>query len=115
VVGPLAGEEPEGGLLVGDADRLAVDARTPGDLGYRQVAERPVADLTVELDRRVGRAGVPGGAVVIGVAVEEEVEPGRGTEVADGEGLSVLGRQMGEGREERGAPADLVGLGSHGT
>ncbi len=58
----------------------------------------------------------PSRAVGVAVVVEEQVEPGRGAEVEQRErgGGRIGGRDVAEGRQQRGAPSDLVGLGGPG-
>ena len=83
-------------------DGMAVDPGAMGDGGKRQVGQLAGPQLGLEVD---GGAGVPGvhdarrgRRVAVGVAVEEEVEAGRGTQV-DQRQRSVL--RLGHGGEGR--------------
>ena len=110
VLGPDEGGQPAHGVLVGDVERVEVDAAAPGDRrrvpGQRRVA-RHVAG-----QQRAGRRGrahhAAGGAPGVVVAVGVEAQPGAGADLEQRERPAV--RERGERRGEGGEPPDLVGL-----
>ena len=82
VVGPLAGEQPARPVGVVEVDRGAVEARAVDHRRHATERGFAVAHLGLQEDRGAlrpgpdGRAVGPGAPVGVGVAIEQEVQPG---------------------------------------
>ena len=123
ILRPLAGQQPTGLVLRARVDGGEVEPDPRRDGGRPQL--RQVAQVApgpaFEGD---GGPGPPGGdgpvaaflAVGVAVVVEEQVQPGRGAQVEQRERgrRRVAGGHVAEGRQQRGATTDLVGLGGPG-
>ena len=114
LVGPDAGLEPAGLLLVVRVDRCPVEPPTPHDLRHGARNRHVASGATREDHRRriADRADLAVGVlrlVPVAVAGQEEVEPGAGADVEMGH-RADLGGDESERWEQQCAPPDLVGL-----
>ena len=102
--------KPADVIVAGDIQGVEVQPGPPGDLGD-PVRQGHRAVRLAGQDRGQGvAAGDPVPGEIVGVAVEQQREPGAGADLDQGQRRA----QLGQGGQQRGAPGRLVGLGSPG-
>ncbi len=78
LLGPDTGTQPQGGLGIAGIDRCQVDADAVGDCrsAGQQRRDKGTTQLAGQHDGAIGCPPASPGTVVIGIVIEEQVQPG---------------------------------------